>query len=143
MHELELPQKYHIPFLKSHNQVVCPHLGTINPYHIGVELFKAIEERHGIEQCFLAREICHDESFIREYLTEDDCRELNLFSFATEKRQSEEAEYIEEISDDDGWKVVKNDLINNVGGNTIPIIYVNDVEIGNMLVLNHSHEGRD
>jgi stage V sporulation protein R len=143
MHELELPQEYHIPFLKSHNQVIRPHMGAINPYHLGFHLYKAIEEREGLERCFLAREICHDESFIREYLTEEDCRELNLFSFAARIRQSEEAEFVEEISDRDGWKVVKNDLIKNVGGNTIPVIYVSNVEGGNILVLSHDHDGRD
>ena len=143
MHELELPQEYHIPFLKSHNQVIRPHMGAINPYHLGFHLFKAIEEREGLDRCFLAREICHDESFIREYLTEEDCRELNLFSFASRIRQSEEAEFVEEISDRDGWKIVKNDLIKNVGGNTIPVIYVSNVEEGNILVLSHDHDGRD
>ena len=43
-HQLDLPQKYHIPFLKTHNQVVRPHIGGANPYHIGFELFKKIEE---------------------------------------------------------------------------------------------------
>ena len=143
MHDLQLPQEYHIPFIKSHNQVIRPHLGSINPYHLGFHLFKRIEERYGLDRCFLAREVCHDESFMREYLTEEDCRELNLFSFSTRSRQSEEAEFIDDISDNDGWKQVKKDLIKNVGGNTIPIIYVAEVEQGNILVLEHEHDGRD
>ena len=143
MHELNLPQKYHIPFLKSHNQVIRPHLGSINPYHLGFYLFSAIEERFGLDRCFLAREVCHDESFIREYLTEEDCRELNLFSFATRNKNGKEAEYIEEISDKDGWKIIKNDLISNVGGNTVPIIYVDNIDRDNILTLSHEHDGRD
>jgi stage V sporulation protein R len=143
MHELELPQKFHIPFIKSHNQVIRPHLGAINPYHLGFHLFKRIEERHGLDRCFLARETCHDESFIREYLTEEDCRELNLFAFSTRNRQTEEVEIIDDISDEEGWKKVKQDLIKNVGGNTIPIIYVSEIEQGNILVLEHEHDGRD
>ncbi len=143
MHELELPQQFHIPFIKSHNQVIRPHLGSINPYHLGFHLFKRIEERHGLERCFLARETCHDESFIREYLTEEDCRELNLFAFSTRNRQQEEVEIIDDISDEEGWKKIKQDLIKNVGGNTIPVIYVSEVEQGNILVLEHEHDGRD
>lgn len=143
MHELELPQKYHIPFLKSHNQVIRPHVGSINPYHVGFYMFSKIEERFGLDRCFLAREVCNDESFIREYLTEEDCRELNLFSFAARRVNEKQANYIEEISDRDGWKVVKNDLIKNVGGNTLPVIYVNDVDSSNILTLNHEHDGRD
>ncbi len=75
MHNLDLPQKYHIPFIKSHNQVVRPHLGRVNPYHLGFYLFSKIEERHGLEECFIAREVCHDESFLRQYLTKEDCYE--------------------------------------------------------------------
>ena len=68
MNKLELPQKYHIPFLKSHNQVIRPHVGGLNPYHLGFEIFKKIEERHGIDECFIARETAHDISFLRQYL---------------------------------------------------------------------------
>ncbi len=143
MHDLNLPQEYHIPFLKSHNQVIRPHLGAINPYHLGFHIFHRIEEKYGLDRCFLAREVCHDESFIREYLDEKTCRELNLFSFATRKHQSKEAEFIEEISDLDGWKKVRDDLIKNVGGNSIPIIVASNVEPGNILVLEHQHDGRD
>ena len=140
MHELELPQEYHIPFLKSHNQVIRPHIGSINPYHLGFHMFQKIEERYGLERCFLAREICHDESFLREYLTEEDCRELNLFSYSKKKR---DISTIDDISDDDGWKKVKNDLIKSVGAGTIPKIYVESIEDGNVLILQHEHDGRD
>ena len=144
MNELDLPQKYHLPFLKSHNQVIRPHLGAINPYHLGFHLFQKIEERHGLEECFLAREVHNDESFIRQYLTQEDCEELNLFSYSTHASKEQEAEYIDEISDDDGWKIIKNDLIKNVGGNTIPTIVVADIEDGlNIMILHHEHDGRD
>jgi len=139
MHRLELPQKYHIPFLKSHNQVIRPHIGGINPYHLGFELFRKIEERHGIERCFMAREIGNDAAFLREYLTEEDCHELNLFSFS--KKRAGYA--IDEISDPEGWKLIKNDLIKNVGDGTIPKIYVDEVENNSMLILKHEHDGRD
>ena len=42
-------------------------------------LFNKIEERHGLDECFIARDIHHDESFIRQYLTREDCEDLNLF----------------------------------------------------------------
>ena len=63
-------------------------------------MFKNIEERHGLDRCFFARETSHDESFLREYLTEEDCRDLNLFSFSKKK----DTRSIVDISDDDGWK---------------------------------------
>jgi stage V sporulation protein R len=139
MHDLDLPQKYHIPFLKSHNQVIRPIIGGLNPYHLGFHLFKKIEERHGIERCFFAREVSHDESFLREYLTVEDCQELNLFSFSKKK----DAFSIDEISDDDGWESVKNELYANIGMNTFPRIYVDCISEGNVLILKHDHDGRD
>ena len=139
LHELDLPQGLHIPFLKSHNQVVRPHIGRVNPYHLGLHLFNKIEERYGLEECFIAREVHNDESFIRQYLTQDDCEELNLFSYG----EKEDHIIVTDVSDEEGWKDVKNRLMKQIGGNSIPIIYVNDLEEGNVLVLHHEHDGRD
>lgn len=139
MHELELPQSLHIPFLKSHNQVVQPHIGRINPYNMGFHLFQKIEERYGLEECFIARETANDASFIRQYLTREDCEELNLFAFSSQKDHY----IIDNVSDEEGWKPVKELLIKQVGGNGIPKIYVESIDEGNMLVLHHEHDGRD
>jgi stage V sporulation protein R len=139
MHELELPQEYHIPFLKSHNQVVGPHVGGINPYHVGIYMFNKIKERHGIETCFLAREVDHDESFLRQYLTQEDCEEMNLFSYSLKR----ENYVVDNVSDEAGWKKVKDNLITQVGSNTIPVIYVESIDSGDLLVLHHEHDGRD
>jgi len=139
MHELDLPQKIHVPFIKSHNQVVRPHVGGINPYHLGFYLFNKIEERYGLEECFIARESAHDESFLRQYLTQADCEDLNLFSFANKKGTYT----IDEISDDGGWKLVKESLLKSVGINSVPKIYVHEIEDGNILSLRHQHDGRD
>jgi stage V sporulation protein R len=139
MHKLEVPQEYHIPFLKSHNQVIRPHIGGLNPYHVGFEMFRRIEERHGIEECFLARETCHDVSFLRQYLTQEDCYDLGLFSFSLKKDKYT----IDDISDEDGWKTIRESLLRNVGTNGIPVIYVEQVEDSNILTLKHEHDGRD
>ena len=46
VNELNLPDNLHLPFIKLHNQVVRPHLGRLNPYHLGFKLFeKIIEEK--------------------------------------------------------------------------------------------------
>ncbi|MAH43929.1 stage V sporulation protein R [archaeon] len=139
MHELELPQELHIPFIKSHNQVVRPHIGGINPYHLGFHLFNKIEERYGLEECFIARECAHDEAFLRQYLIQEDCEDLNLFAFANKKGTYT----IDEISDEEGWKLVKESLIKTVGINSVPKIYIDEIENGNILSLKHQHDGRD
>jgi len=139
MHELELPSSMHIPFLKTHNEVVRPHPASINPYHLGFHLFRKIEERHGLEECFIARESLNDESFIRQYLTQEDCEELELFSFSLKKDEY----VVDDVSDDEGWKNIKEDLIKQVGGNSIPIIEIDNVDESNVLCLIHEHDGRD
>ena len=139
MHDLELDSGLHLPFLKMHNEVVRPHLGSINPYHLGFHLFRKIEERFGLQECFIARESLNDESFLRQYLTEEDCEDLNLFSFSLHRDEY----VIDDVSDEPGWKSVKEDLIKQVGGNNIPIITISGIEDGNILCLQHEHDGRD
>ena len=47
MTELDLPQSFHLSFLKFHNQVLRPMVGRINPYHLGFTIFKWIEKNKG------------------------------------------------------------------------------------------------
>jgi len=139
-HELDLPDGMHIPFIKMHNQVVRPHVGAINPYHLGFHLFQKIKERHGIEECFLARETCHDVSFIRQYLTEQDCADLNLFTYSSKRH---EGVTVDDVSDEEGWEEVKADLVKQVGGGSIPAVFVDDVKRDGTLTIRHEHDGRD
>tara|TARA_R110000851_G_scaffold256302_1_gene408750 strand:- start:4582 stop:5883 length:1302 start_codon:yes stop_codon:yes gene_type:complete len=142
MKDLDLPDKYHLSFLKTHNQVVRPIMGKVNPYHLGYTIFKDIEEKYGFEESMLVREIHSDESFIRNFLTEDLCRELNLFSYSYGKSTNNYT--ISEISDEEGWKSVRDNLIKNTGLKGVPVVYVSDFDKKtNTLYINHEHDGRD
>jgi stage V sporulation protein R len=145
MHELNLPQEFHIPFLKTHNQVVQPIIGRINPYHLGLYLFQKIEKERGIDECFFVRETMHDETAIMQYLDEEMCLDLNLFSFSSKKDKNEKTGYysIDEVSDDDGWELVKMALVKQTGLNLLPAIYVKEVDSSGCLILTHDHDGRD
>ena len=140
MNELDLPQDIHIPFLKTHNQVIRPHLGGINPYHIGFHIFKKIEEKAGLSECFLIREIHEDISAVRVYLDEEDIRDLNLFTYS-KKEQGDLI--IDDVADEEGWKKIKSDLIRSIGDNSIPKVIVSDMTQSGKLILNHVHDGRD
>ena len=140
LHELDLPQAYHIPFLKMHNAVVRPHIGGVNPYHVGFYLFQKIEREMGLDECFLVREIHDDVSAIRMYLDEDDFRKLNLFTFSKDK---EGDTFIDEVSDHQEWKVVRDELIRNTGINTVPQIHVVNLLSDRKMILRHDHDGRD
>ena len=120
LHELDLPDSMHLPFLKMHNAVVRPHLGGVNPYHVGFYIFQKLEKEFGLEKCFEVRNTHDDVAAIRLYLDEEDFRELNFFACQNEK---------------DGSAVVSI--------NMIPHIYVDRVESDGTLVLKHEHDGRD
>ena len=139
MHDLNLGSDMHIPFLKTHNEVIRPHEGQVNPYWLGFHMFRKIEERYGLEECFIARESLNDESFIRQYLTQEDCEELELFSYSLHKDEYK----IDDVGDEQGWKNIREDLIKQVGGNSIPLIMVDDIDESNVLCLVHDHDGRD
>jgi len=138
-HDLEFDDKHHLPFLKMHNAVIRPHLGGLNPYHLGFVIFQDIKKRLGLEECFIARESLNDVSFIRQYLTEELAMELGLFSWSEKKRNWT----IDEISDVDGWKKVRNSLCGTVGDSSMPVIKVERLEDDGKLILHHEHDGRD
>lgn len=140
LNDLDLPTDLHVAFLKSHNQVVRPHVGGINPYHLGFHLFQRLKERKGMSEMFLAREVHNDASFIRQYLTQEDCEDLNLFSYS--KKVNGDTT-IDDVSDEIGWEQIKNDLVKQVGGGSIPVLYVNNIRRDGALVLGHEHDGRD
>jgi len=140
LNELSLQTDLHIPFLKSHNQVVRPHIGAVNPYHLGFHIFSKIEKTFGIEECFFTREVHDDESAIRCLIDREDCELLNLFSYSSKRNNTVT---IDEVSDEDGWKKIRNDLIMNTGISPIPLIKVVEIGENNELILEHDHDGRD
>jgi stage V sporulation protein R len=65
---------------------------------------------------------------------------LNLFTYSKNKGGET---FIDEVSDHDDWKVVRNTLLQNTGVNSITRIYAHDIKKDNSLVLKHDHDGRD
>ena len=137
---LNLDENLHFEFLKRHNDVVAPIIGGINPYYIGFKMFQDLEKRYGREKIFEVRELERDVSFIRRYLTLDLCEELNLFQYG--KRNFDY--YIEEVSDDEGWKKIRDNLAFTSGLGGVPYIRVIDLNTKNYtLTLEHVYDGRE
>ncbi|MGH7934020.1 MAG: SpoVR family protein [Candidatus Binataceae bacterium] len=155
---LELEQGLHLEFIVRHNQVLRPIPGQINPYHLGFKLWEDIYRRHteptreeirkygapaknGKDKIFEVREVERDSSFLRRYLTEDLMRDMDLFRYETRGDDY----VIDKVSDEEGWKEVKETLIKNVGTGSIPVIKVEDADFGHnrTLYLKHYHDGRD
>jgi stage V sporulation protein R len=155
---LELADDLQLEFIVRHNQVVRPHEGSINPYHLGLRIWEDIYRRHagcpgdaeipeptpgdsGYQAMFAVRESDRDSAFLRRHLTEDLIRRLDLFRHQTKGDDV----VVTHVGDEEGWREVKETLLHNVGTSTIPVIRVEDADFGGKrtLYLGHVHDGRD
>jgi len=141
INELNLPDSLYLPFVKLHNQVIRPHLGQINPYHLGYTLFQKIIEEKGFEEAKTIREVHNDITFLRFYTDEEFMREHNYFSYSFNRKQ--QSSIVDDISDVEGWEKVRDAMITNVGLNRIPVVFVEEIEKDGTLSLVHEHDGRD
>ncbi len=141
INELNLPDSLYLPFVKLHNQVIRPHLGQINPYHLGYKLFQKIIEEKGFEEAMTIREVHNDITFLRFYMDEEFMRDNNYFSYSFDK--SKQSSVVDDISDEEGWESVRDAMIKNVGLGRLPVVYVDEIEKDGTLSIVHEHDGRD
>jgi stage V sporulation protein R len=140
LNKLELPQNMHFEFLRKHNEVIRPSKSSINPYYIGFKIFENLFDKYGVEKIFETRQTERDQSFIRRYLTQELCSELNLFEFVSAGNDY----MISEVSDENGWKQVRDTFCNTVGIGSIPVINVMEwIQKENTLILKHEFDGRE
>jgi stage V sporulation protein R len=155
MRELDLTDNEHLEFAELHSGVVSPHKGQLNPYYLGYKIFEEIERRWdnptveeqeqrgrkigaGREKIFEVRELDNDVSFLRNYLTESLCEELDLFVY--ELVEEEEWTITEKR-----WERVRDQLVANMTNFGFPYIEVADGDYnGNReLYLRHAYEGAE
>jgi len=155
MRELDLNDNEHIEFANLHSGVVSPHKGQLNPYYLGYKIYEDIERRwneptdddrknlgrsgnQGLEKIFEVRELENDVSFLRNYLTEDLCEELDLFVY--ELVEEEEWTITEKR-----WERVRDQLVANMTNFGFPYLEVLDGDYnGNReLYLKHRYEGTE
>jgi stage V sporulation protein R len=138
--KLNLKDELYLEFIKRHNDVIAPGIGSINPYFIGFKIFSFLYEKYGIEKIFEVRKLDRDESFIRRYLTEDLCRELNLFKYAKEADKY----VIKDVADKSGWINIRNTLSSSCGMGSVPVIKVVDMSsYDKSLIIEHVYDGRE
>jgi len=155
MRELDLPDHEHMEFAELHSGVVSPHRNQLNPYYLGYKIFEDIERRwneptpeeqeqfgrkpgEGRAKIFEVRELDNDVSFLRNYLTEELCEELDLFVY--ELVEEEEWTITEKR-----WQKVRDQLVSNMTNFGFPYIEVVDGDYrGNReLLLRHRYEGAE
>lgn len=139
---------------------------TLNPYKLGVELFRYIEDRWdrgrfgrewqecddydarrnwdrrlglGRKKILEVRKLYNDVTFIDEFFTEDFCREQRFFTFGWNERGSSW-----EIQSRE-FRKVKEKLLFQLTNFGQPFIYVEDANFENRgeLLLQHRHESID
>jgi stage V sporulation protein R len=155
MRELDLTDTESLEFAELHSGVVSPHKGQLNPYYLGYKIFEHIERRwdnpteeerakfnrpggEGRAKIFEVRELDNDVSFLRNYLTEELCEELDLFVY--ELVEEEEWTVTEKR-----WARVRDQLVANMTNFGFPYIVVADGDYnGNReLYLKHQAEGAE
>lgn len=155
-----------IDYADHHSATLGGKLSTLNPYKLGFELFRHIEERwdkgrfgreyelctdvklkanwdlklgKGREKIFQVRSVYNDITFIDDFLTPEFCEEHKLFVYRynpTSQRY--------EIADRD-FSAIKRHLLFRLTNMGHPIISVVDANYRNRaeLLLCHQHEGVD
>jgi stage V sporulation protein R len=155
-----------IDYADHHSGTLGSRPGQINPYKLGIELYRDIEDRWnkgkfgkeydecddveekkhwdkklglGRQKIFEVRKLHNDVTFIDSFMNEEFCHEQKLFTYAFNRRSGQY-----EIVDRD-WRKVKNQLLFSLTNFGNPIIMVEDANYENRgeLLLTHHHEGID
>ena len=163
--DIMLPSEV-IDFADRHSGVTVTHRGRLNPYKLGIELFRHIEWRwdtgrfgkawdecddmaerahwhrptgKGREKIFEVRRHHNDVTFLDEYLTPEFCAAQQLFTFAHNPKANEW-----QIASRD-FAEVKRKLLGQLTNMGQPLIAVEDADFQGRseLLLLHKHEGVD
>jgi stage V sporulation protein R len=155
-----------VDYADNNAAVMATSPGQLNPYKLGVELYRSIEERwdrgqfgRAYEQCddldrkrnwdlrlglgkekiFEVRRLYNDVTFIDEFLTPEFAMDHKLFSFEWSKRHEQY-----EIATRE-FKKVKEKLLTQLTNLGNPFLYVEDANHDNRgeLLLTHKHRGVD
>ncbi|MSP19538.1 MAG: SpoVR family protein [Bdellovibrionales bacterium] len=155
-----------IDYADHHSGTMGSSPGQINPYKVGIELYRDIEDRWnkgrfgkeydecesadlkkawnkntglGKQKIFEVRKMHNDVTFIDSFMNEDFCIRQKLFTYGFNRRTGQY-----EIVDRD-WRKVKSQLLFSLTNFGNPIIYVEDANFENKgeLLLIHKHDGID
>lgn len=155
-----------IDYADHHSGTLSTRPGQINPYKIGIELYRDIEDRWnrgkfgkeydecedstrkrnwdmklglGRQKIFEVRKLHNDVTFIDSFMTEEFCEQQKLFTYAFNRRTGQY-----EIVDRD-WRKIKNQLLFSLTNFGQPVICIENANFENRaeLLLTHQHEGMD
>jgi stage V sporulation protein R len=153
-----------IDYADHHSGTLGTRPGVLNPYKVGIELFRDIEERWntgrfgpeydacddysrrrnwnrdlglGREKIFEVRKIYNDITFIDEFLTPEFCQESNLFTYKFDRQSGNY------VIDSREFRQIKDKLLDSLSNLGRPVIVVEDGNFKNRgdLLLEHEYRG--
>ncbi len=143
-----------VEFAQLHSGVLSPSKTSLNPYYLGYKMFEAIEKRWdnptkeeqerlgrkpgmGRQKIFEVRELDNDVSFLRNYLTEDLIRDLDLYMF---KKEGDEW-----VISEKQWERVRDGIVASMTNFGYPYLVVDNGDYhGNReLYIKHLFEGQE
>ncbi|MEE8142548.1 MAG: SpoVR family protein, partial [Planctomycetota bacterium] len=150
-----------IDYADHHSGTLGSQPGVLNPYKVGLELFRDIEDRwnrgrfglefdacdsfderknwdrklgQGREKIFQVRKIYNDITFIDEFLTEEFCDQHQLFTYRYDRQT---AQYVIDSRD---FRTVKAKLLDSLANFGQPVIVLDDANFKNRGELHFTHE---
>jgi len=143
-----------LEFAQLHSGVLSPSRTSLNPYYLGFKMFEDIEQRWdnptkeeqeqlgrkpgiGRQKIFEVRELDNDVSFLRNYLTKDLIKDLDLYLY---KKEGDEWVIVEK-----DWEKVRDTIVANMTNFSYPYLVVDDGDYrGNReLYIKHLFEGQE
>ncbi len=143
-----------IEFAQLHSGVLSPSRTSLNPYYLGFKIFEDIERRwndpskeererlgrkegSGIQKIFEVRELDNDVSFLRNYLTKDLVKDLDLYLY---RKEGDEWVIVEK-----NWEKVRDGIVQSMTNFSYPYLVIDDGDYrGNReLYIKHLYEGQD
>ena len=143
-----------VEFAQLHSSVLSPSRTSLNPYYLGFKMLEDVERRWdnptqeeqerlgrkpgmGKQKIFEVREMENDVSFLRNYLTEDLIKDLDLYLY---KKEGDEWVIAEK-----NWQKVRDGIVASMTnfGNPYLVIDNGDYKGNRELYMKHLFEGQE
>jgi stage V sporulation protein R len=143
-----------VEFAQLHSSVLSPSPTSLNPYYLGFKMFEDIEKRWnnptqeekerlgrqlgmGTQKIFEVRELDNDVSFLRNYLTEDLVKELDLYLY---RKEGDEWVIVEK-----DWERVRDGIVASLTNFGYPYLVIDngDYHGNSELYIKHLFEGQE
>jgi stage V sporulation protein R len=154
MREMDLSNDDFVRFATLHTGVLAPSRTSLNPYHLGFTIWEDIERRwdnpteeevarggrrvgQGKVKMAEVREMENDVSFIRNYLTEQLVKDLDLYMY---RKEGDDWVIVEK-----DWEKVRDSIVANMTNFGYPYLVIEDADYrrNSELYIKHLFEGQE